>query len=386
VTPGARIAVSVALALMGGCIASSVGTVRATPASSTASPARVVGSTWVRLAEEQSSTLRAFTLLDEGQGVTFAVLGPKPGQPPEDALHTDVRAWALEGGPLARRLPDRTLTLSSAAREPALGSIDRHVLFAATNDNDVPGYVGEYGGTDGAIHGAPLALSEIERAQVVVPLGKQWSTRTLPCGEWLFSPRVQSIELAGAPVVTFGTADGHVAVFRYELSPARGVPLALVPRAVDAVLLAAPAGGGARVYHRVPDARWSGYEDSQLAWSRGPVALPFRMLEIDESGAVTRPAAVVNPVIGESPVLAFDAARAPDGTLVVAVVRGDLDHPAVATFRIDESRGTTAFPPFDLGAMPVAIRLAVTRTAVFAAVLTRRDFVRVADVYTLPLR
>jgi hypothetical protein len=386
VTFGARVATSVALALMGSCAASPEGNAPApAPPRAVAAALPVPGAVWRRVAEESSSALRGFALLDDGRGGTFAVVGPKPGQPLDDVLHADLRAWALEPGPSARRQPDRTLTLPASAPEVTLGSIGRRVLFAATNADDTLAFVGEYG-SDGLIHGIPASLSEDERAQVVVPPGREWSTRTLPCREWLFSPRVQDVELGGAPVVTFGTADAHVAVFRYERSRGRVEPLALLPHAVDALLLAPPAGGGARVYHRAPDARWSGYQDSQLAWSRGAVPLPLRVLEIDSSGTVARPAGVVHPSIGDTPVLAFDAVRSPDGALVIAVVRGDVHHPTVATFRIDESGGATPFPPFELGGMPVAIRLAVTGAAVFAAVLTRQGFVRTAEAYSIPLR
>ncbi len=386
--------VAMAVGLICGCPASSQKTNRDATALRTAVPAPAADLAWRHLTGERSSALRAFALLDDERGATFAVVGPQAGQPLGDVLHADVRAWALDADRSPRRLPNEAVSLPLSARELTLGSIDGRVLFAATNDDSTPGFVVEYegSGTERPVLVAPLALSENERARVAVPFGREWSTRTLPCSEWLFAPRVQPVPLAGAPVVTFGTVDGQTAMFRYDRSRRRAEPLALIPRAVDAVLLSRSSGAGVRVYHRVPDVDWSGYADSQNAWSRGPVALPIRVLEIDASGAVSQPARVVHPTIGDDPVLAFDAARARDGALVMAVVRGDIHHPGVAIFRIDESGGIAAFPPIELGAMPVALRLVVTRDAVFAAILTRselrppRGSVRGASSLTLKRR
>ncbi len=388
--PGARslFAGAIAVRLTCGCPTSPRTTnPDATVLQAAASSTRAA-SPWRHVTGQRSAELRAFALVGDENGTTFAVVGPKAGQPADDVLRADVHAWALDAGPSARRLPDQPVSLPMTALELTLGSIDNRILFAATNDDTAPGFVGEYGseGTDRAIHAAPVALSEAERVHVAVPFGQEWSTRTLPCSEWLFAPRVQPAPLTGAPVVTFGTVDGQTAIFRYDLSRGLAEPLALIPHAVDAVLLPRSSGAGARAYHRVPDVDWSGYTDSQNAWSRGPVALPLRVLEIDASGAISRPAGAVHPAIGEEPVLAFDAALAPDGALVIAVVRGDIHHPGVATFRIDESGAAAAFPRIELGAMPVALRVAVTRAAVFAAILTRINFDRLVDLYEVPLR
>jgi hypothetical protein len=336
---------------------------------------------WQRLAGERSDTLVGFGLLALEGALSFVVVGPAVGQALADRVHRQLRAHAVHAGPPARavKLPACNVELPFT-NELALAAHEEKLVLAIGQNFDQPGFAGGFAGAGWAgVQGAPrlvpVALAPAQRAVVSFASARAWSTWTFPCEEWLFDPRIH--EALGALALTFGTADGQTALFRYDPSSAALRALGVVPLAVNAVLL--PGSQGLHVFHRTPDPSWSGYADSQYAWTRGPVALPLRVTAAGPGGSVGAPTRVAG--IGDEPVYAFDATFADDGSLLLALVRGPPKWPSVTVVRVAPGGGTSALPALELDASPVAVRLRPTARGVAVATFTREGFKRRADLY-----
>ncbi len=338
---------------------------------------------WQRLAGQRSNAIAGFGLFTLEDALSFVIVAPMAGQPLADRVHRQLRVWTVESGSPARaiKLSDASVELP-IADELALAAHDGKVVLAVVQNFQHPGVAGQFSGfgwaaVKGAASVAPVALAPWQRALVSLDSAQAWSTSTIPCEEWLFDPSVHEGVL-GAIGLTFGTVDGQTAIFAY--APASGAvqPLCVVPRAVNAVAL--PTTGGVDVFHRIPDADWSGYLDSQYSWTRGPVALPLRVTKVGLGGELSQS---VEPVtgVGDEPVFAFDATLAEDGSLLLALVYGDAKNPLVTVGRLTPDGETSTLPPLALSAPVVAVRLRPSPQGIALAVLTRVNFDRIAELY-----